>query len=117
MLGSARHCHSSQAAAALCNSSLSASFLALSGMKIHDHDKDVSSPSYASWSETQVEPGLKAKGRAERSFASSRVSNSLKVSSQSSLAPKAGKAGVGFVCFLCCWLGDAGQVKPQFPDL
>lgn len=36
---------------------------------------------------------------------------------QSSLAPMGGKSGAGFAPFLCCGLGDAGHVKPQFPDL
>lgn len=64
----------SSQAAALCDSSLSANFLALYGMKIRDHARDVFLFSYTF--QTLVGSGPKAKGRAERSFAPSRVSDS-----------------------------------------
>lgn len=40
----------------------SANILAFSGMKTHDHERDVCLPSHAFWSEAQVGPGPGAKG-------------------------------------------------------
>lgn len=104
--GFSKHRRFSSSAVALCDASESASFLVLYGMKIHNHDKDVSSSSGAFWSQAQVGPGPNAKGRTERSFVSSRVSNSCEEAVSPEQPGSYGREVRGGLCTLSVlWAG------------